>query len=75
VLVLRENTERPEAVRAGAALLVGTNEQAIVSAAEELLSGGALYRRMARPRNIYGDGKAAARIVDVLREELTGAGK
>lgn len=70
VLVLREKTERPEAVDAGAAMLVGTNRNAIVRIAGELLKGGALFRRMGRPRNIYGDGKASKRIAAVLRRQL-----
>jgi UDP-N-acetylglucosamine 2-epimerase (non-hydrolysing) len=67
VLVLRETTERPEGVRAGTARLVGTDRARIVRAASELLTDRAAYRRMSRARNPYGDGRAARRIVGVLR--------
>lgn len=67
VLVLRETTERPEGVRAGTARLVGTDRARIVQAASELLTDPAAYRRMSRARNPYGDGRAARRIVGVLR--------
>jgi UDP-N-acetylglucosamine 2-epimerase (non-hydrolysing) len=66
VLVLRENTERPEAVTAGTARLVGTNERRIVEGAEHLLDDPHAYQRMARRHNPYGDGKASGRIADVL---------
>lgn len=67
VLVLRETTERPEGVRAGTARLVGTDRARIVQAASQLLTDAAAYRRMSRARNPYGDGRAARRIVGVLR--------
>jgi UDP-N-acetylglucosamine 2-epimerase (non-hydrolysing) len=67
VLVLRETTERPEGVRAGTARLVGTDRARIVQAASKLLTDAAAYRRMSRARNPYGDGRAARRIVGVLR--------
>jgi len=66
VLVLREVTERPEAVEAGVARLVGTDPEAIVRAASRLLTDPAEYRRMARPVSPYGDGLAAVRIADAL---------
>ncbi|MDF1777287.1 MAG: UDP-N-acetylglucosamine 2-epimerase (non-hydrolyzing) [Rhizobiaceae bacterium] len=66
VLVMRETTERPEAVDAGTVLLVGTNVDKIVSALGELLENSVAYRRMSRAHNPYGDGKACARIVDAL---------
>jgi UDP-N-acetylglucosamine 2-epimerase (non-hydrolysing) len=66
VLVLRDKTERPEAVSAGTALLVGTNEDRIVEGAELLLDDPHAYQRMARRHNPYGDGKASERIADVL---------
>ncbi len=68
VLVLRETTERPEAVAAGVAALVGTGTEAIRAAAQRLLDDPAAYRRMAQHRSPYGDGRAASRIADVLRE-------
>jgi UDP-N-acetylglucosamine 2-epimerase (non-hydrolysing) len=66
VLVMREKTERPEAVEAGTARLVGTDEDAIVAEAARLLDHPDEYARRARIHNPYGDGKASARIRDVL---------
>ncbi|HTO87871.1 MAG TPA: UDP-N-acetylglucosamine 2-epimerase (non-hydrolyzing) [Thermoanaerobaculia bacterium] len=66
VLVLREKTERPEAVEAGRALLVGTDEERIVAEASRLLSDPAARRRMAEGPNPYGDGRAADRIAHAL---------
>jgi UDP-N-acetylglucosamine 2-epimerase len=66
VLVLRDKTERPEAVSAGTARLVGTNESRIVEEAEQLLDVPHIYLSMASPYNPYGDGKASERIADVL---------
>jgi UDP-N-acetylglucosamine 2-epimerase (non-hydrolysing) len=63
VLVLREVTERPEAVEAGTVRVVGPFSKRIVSAARELLDDPRAYRRMARRVNPYGDGKASARIM------------
>src|SRR5690606_33296352 len=60
VLVTRDLTERPEAVEAGCARLVGTDTARIAAAAEELLASGEAYRRMAQARNPFGDGHAAA---------------
>src|SRR5690606_22591706 len=65
VLVLREVTERPEGVRAGVARLVGTGQDRIVQAADELLSDEHARRAMATARNPYGDGQAGRRIADV----------
>jgi UDP-N-acetylglucosamine 2-epimerase (non-hydrolysing) len=69
VLVLREVTERPEAVSAGTVRLVGTNASAIVESFVELWENPAAYDRMARAKNPYGDGRAAERIVKILLEE------
>ena len=66
VLVLRETTERPEAVGAGAARLVGTDTDAIVAETTALLTDAEHYRAMAQARNPYGDGQAARRIHDVV---------
>ncbi len=63
ILVLRTVTERQEAVEAGAAILVGQDEKRIYSEACHLLDHEAHYAGMARPRQIYGDGRAAERIV------------
>jgi UDP-N-acetylglucosamine 2-epimerase (non-hydrolysing) len=68
VLVMRATTERPEAVEAGTARLVGTDEQAIVAAVSRLLTDRAAYEAMARAHNPYGDGRAAVRIAAVCRE-------
>jgi UDP-N-acetylglucosamine 2-epimerase (non-hydrolysing) len=69
-LVLRTTTERPEAVEAGAARLVGTDPDAIVTWAERLLDDPAEYRRMATAGNPFGDGEAARRILGQLAEDF-----
>ncbi|PJA15941.1 MAG: UDP-N-acetylglucosamine 2-epimerase (non-hydrolyzing) [Elusimicrobia bacterium CG_4_9_14_3_um_filter_62_55] len=66
VLVLREKTERPEALAAGAARLAGTQTAAIVKEAARLLDRPDAYAKMAKAKNPYGDGKAAARIARAL---------
>jgi len=66
VLVTREVTERPEAVNAGLAELVGTDTERIVAAASRLLTDKDAYARMARGENPYGDGQASKRIAEVL---------
>lgn len=66
VLVLRRETERPEAVSAGTVALAGTEHAAIVRMASELLTDSAKYEAMARAVNPYGDGSACARIADAL---------
>lgn len=66
VLVLRETTERPEGIDAGTLELVGTDEQKVYERAKALLSDGALYDRMSRSANPYGDGKASERIVEAI---------
>jgi UDP-N-acetylglucosamine 2-epimerase (non-hydrolysing) len=67
VLVLREVTERPEGVHAGTVRLVGRDRERIVSEASRLLDDPQEHQRMARAVNPYGDGHAAARIVDALK--------
>ncbi len=67
VLVMRETTERPEAVDAGTVKLVGTNPDAIVREANRLLDDPAAYETMARAHNPYGDGSAARRICNFLK--------
>lgn len=62
ILVMREKTERPEAVAAGTVKLVGTDPDRIVAEAERLLEDEAEYGRMARIHNPYGDGRASGRI-------------
>ena len=66
VLVLRNKTERPEAVEAGTVKLVGTDEERIVAEATRLLDDSEEYRRMTRVHNPYGDGQACRRIADLL---------
>ena len=66
VLVLRENTERPEGVAGGTARLVGTEVDLIVSNATRLLDDPSAYRGMAERHNPYGDGRASARILKEL---------
>jgi len=66
VLVMRETTERPEAVDAGTVELVGANADRIIEGVSRLLSDRAAYDRMARAHNPYGDGRACERIVAVL---------
>jgi UDP-N-acetylglucosamine 2-epimerase (non-hydrolysing) len=70
VLVLRDETERPEAVQAGTVRLVGPHRQAIVARAAELLDSKEAYAAMARAINPYGDGKAARRIVERIHGVL-----
>jgi UDP-N-acetylglucosamine 2-epimerase (non-hydrolysing) len=66
VLVMREVTERPEAVEAGTARLVGSERESIVEETQTLLDHGEQYQRMANGKNPYGDGKASERIVHIL---------
>jgi UDP-N-acetylglucosamine 2-epimerase (non-hydrolysing) len=66
VLVMRDTTERPEAVLAGTVKLVGTAVDQIVAGVSSLLSDGDLYDRMSAAHNPYGDGKATARIIERL---------
>ncbi len=67
VLVMRDVTERPEAVDAGTVILVGANRERIVANVAELLENDLTYKRMSQAHNPYGDGKACERIIDVLR--------
>ncbi len=66
VLVMRDMTERPEAVEAGTVKLVGTDVQKIVNEASALLNDPAAYERMSRAHNPYGDGLASRRMADIL---------
>jgi len=66
VLVMRDTTERPEAVEAGTVRLVGTDEERIARECSRLLDDENAYREMARSHNPYGDGRAAGRIASVL---------
>lgn len=71
VLVMRDVTERPEAVDAGTVKLVGTDTDLIVAEATALLDGDNAYDRMARAHNPYGDGNASQRIRDIVIQYLT----
>ena len=68
VLVMRDTTERPEGVDAGTVKLIGTNSQHIVDNVSQLLTDSGAYQKMSEAVNPYGDGKAAARIVQAIRE-------
>ena len=69
VLVMRDTTERPEALKSGTVHLVGTNHDLIISEVSTLLDDAAAYERMSKAVNPYGDGKACDRIVCVLKGE------
>jgi UDP-N-acetylglucosamine 2-epimerase (non-hydrolysing) len=70
VLVLRETTERQEAINAGTAKLVGTNPTQIFAAASRLLSDKSAYQEMATAINPFGDGHAAERILEIVKNYL-----
>ena len=67
MLVLRDTTERPEAVEAGTVRLVGCDTDLIVETVTELFTNDAAYAEMKHAVNPYGDGKACARIIDAIR--------
>jgi UDP-N-acetylglucosamine 2-epimerase (non-hydrolysing) len=67
VLVLRDRTERPEAIEAGTAKIVGTDRARILEEVDRLLSDPEAYRAMAVAKNPFGDGHASERIVEALR--------
>ncbi len=71
VLVLRDTTERPEAIEAGVARLVGTDPEVIVRVAGRLLDDPVAYAEMAHPENPFGDGLASRRIVRALAQQAT----
>lgn len=70
VLVMRDVTERPEAVEAGTVKLVGASKANIISSIDLLLNDEALYTKMSQAHNPYGDGKACDRIVEYIRESV-----
>jgi len=70
VLVLRETTERPEAIEAGTAKLVGTNPQQILTAATHLLSDSVAYQQMATAINPFGNGTASEKILQIVKDFL-----
>jgi len=69
VLVMRETTERPEALDAGTVKLVGTDPKLICREAEKLLTDTAAYRKMSRAHNPYGDGNASGRIINTIHSK------
>ena len=69
VLVMRDTTERPEAVTAGTVKLVGTDYDAIVDGVSTLLDDAEAYSQMSQAVNPYGDGKACQRIIEKLKVE------
>lgn len=68
VLVMRDTTERPEAVEAGTVRLVGTNVDTIISEVQNLLDNDKKYKEMSRAHNPYGDGSACRRIIQFLKQ-------
>jgi len=68
VLVMRDTTERPEALEAGTVKLVGTNTEIIIEEAQKLLNDNLAYEKMSKAHNPYGDGNACERIVNFIKE-------
>lgn len=71
VLVMRDNTERPEGLEAGTVRLVGTDKNSIVKNVSELIENSTLYSQMCEAQNPYGDGRASFRIVEAISLALT----
>ena len=67
VLVMRDTTERPEAVEAGTVKLVGTNKETIINEAQKLLENQEEYNKMSKAHNPYGDGKACEKVVEFIK--------
>jgi len=67
VLVMRDTTERPEAIKAGTVILVGSNKHNIVKEVQRLLSNTNAYQDMSRSHNPYGDGNASGKILEILK--------
>ena len=67
VLVMRDTTERPEAVDAGTVKLVGTSTALIIKEAQELIDNEEAYERMSRASNPYGDGHACEKVIEFLK--------
>jgi UDP-N-acetylglucosamine 2-epimerase (non-hydrolysing) len=70
VLVMRDVTERTEGIKAGTALLVGTNKEKIINETNKILINSDQYERMSKAVNPYGDGKTSKKIVDILAKKL-----
>ncbi|HPN72575.1 MAG TPA: UDP-N-acetylglucosamine 2-epimerase (non-hydrolyzing) [Candidatus Omnitrophota bacterium] len=75
VLVMRQVTERPEGVRAGCAMLLGTGTEDIVKGVIKLIENKELYMKMSKARNPYGDGKASKRIAEILKNSAKRSGR
>jgi len=73
VLVLRTETERPEAIDAGTVKLAGVKKDVIIELAKDLLDNKESYEKMAKAANPYGDGNASERIVKAILYKFTGA--
>jgi UDP-N-acetylglucosamine 2-epimerase (non-hydrolysing) len=73
VVILRDTTERPEAILAGSAILAGTAPDAIIATTSRLLDDPAMLDRMSQPRFPFGRGQASRRICDILEQRLVGA--
>ena len=69
VVVMRDTTERPEAVAAGTVVLAGANREKITGIVSRLLDDPAFFEQMSKANNPYGDGKAAERIADLIAED------
>ena len=67
VLVMRDTTERPEAIEAGTVKLVGTDAELITTEVQRLLDDDEIYKEMSRAHNPYGDGQASQRIISFLK--------
>ena len=70
VLVMRDTTERPEAIEAGTVILVGTDKDNIIKSVSKLLDDELYYKKMAYAHNPYGDGNACSKIINFLKERL-----
>lgn len=70
VIVMRDTTERPEAVEAGTVILTGTNNKSIISNVDILLKNNRIYSKMSALHNPYGDGKACKRIIKIINENF-----
>jgi UDP-N-acetylglucosamine 2-epimerase (non-hydrolysing) len=70
VLVMRDITERPEALEAGTVKLVGTDKRVIAKEVQKLIEDKALYEQMSKVHNPYGDGEASMRIIEFLKENF-----
>lgn len=70
VLVIRNTTERPEALQAGTVKLVGTSQEKIITESEKLINNSDYYNSMSKAKNPYGEGKTSKKIIEFLRERL-----